>query len=352
MSNDLDLFIAAVERGDHDMTSKSADIIPFERGAASELAFDEPGPSPAQTLVRALAAAGLTEVESYYDPKERVLWAYQRHLERPSFTPGLLRDVRRFQTIVAETCAPHAETEAMPVRYLVWGSLVDGVFNLGGDLGLFADAIVRRDRDGLAAYAKACVDICYPNAVKMDLPIVTVALCQGDTLGGGFESALSSDILIAERRARFGLPEILFGLFPGMGAYSFLGRRIGAKAAEKMIFSGKIFTAEELHAMGVVDVLADDGLGEDAVIQHVHSLSTRFNAYRSVYRIRQRFAPVTYEELIDIAQIWVEAALALTDSDIKKMRRLAAAQMRRRTEPAMRRELRIAGALGAAKKIG
>lgn len=104
--------------------------------------------------------------------------------------------------------------------------------------------------------------------------------------------------------------------------------------------------------MGVVDVLADDGLGEDAVIEHVHSLSSRFTAYRSVYRIRQRFAPVTYDELIDVANIWVDAALVLTEADVKKMRRLAAAQARRRTEPAVRRELRIAAALGAAKKIG
>jgi DSF synthase len=330
------------------MNATSANIIPFERGGAER---SEHGKAET-SLLRALAEADLSEVESYYDETEKILWAYQRHLERPSFTPGLLHDVRRFQTIVTEACLAHAGTEAMPVRFLVWGSMVDGVFNLGGDLNLFAEAILRRDREGLAAYAKACIDICYPNAVKMDLPIVTVALCQGDTLGGGFESALSSDILVAERRARFGLPEILFGLFPGMGAYSFLGRRIGAKGAEKMIMSGKIYTAEELHAMGVVDVLADDGLGEDAVIQHVHALSSRFTAYRSIYRIRQRFAPVTYDELIDIANIWVEAALSLTEGDIKKMRRLAAAQMRRRSEPAMRRELRIAAALGAAKKVG
>jgi DSF synthase len=214
MSSELELFIAAVERGDHEMTStKSADIIPFERSSA-ERSSEPASPSPEQVLARALAGARLTEVETYYDPTQRVLWAYQRHLERPSFTPGLLRDVRRFQSIVAEASAPFAATDAMPVRYLVWGSMVDGVFNLGGDLELFADAIVRRDREGLAAYAKACIDICYPNAVKMDLPIITVALCQGDTLGGGFESALSSDILVAERRARFGLPEILFGLFP------------------------------------------------------------------------------------------------------------------------------------------
>src|SRR5688572_22336941 len=132
MTDNLELFIAAVERGDHEMTAgntKSADIIPFERGA--ERAMPDAAPSSEQALVRALAAANLTEVESYYDSDEKVLWAYQRHVEKPSFTPGLLRDVRRFQSIVAETCAPYADTKSMPLRCLVWGSLVDGVFNLG-----------------------------------------------------------------------------------------------------------------------------------------------------------------------------------------------------------------------------
>ena len=50
---------------------------------------------------------------------------------------------------------------------------------------------------------------------------------QGECLGGGFEAALSSDVIVAEKSARFGFPEILFNLFPGMGAYSFLERKIG-----------------------------------------------------------------------------------------------------------------------------
>ena len=164
--------------------------------------------------------------------------------------------------------------------------------------------------------------------------MITISLVQGDALGGGFEAALSSDVIVAERSAKFGLPEILFGLFPGMGAYSFLSRRIGAVEAERMIFSGKIYAAEELHEVGVVDVLAEDGFGEETILDYVTRTRHRNAAHRAIYQVRRRSSPVTYEELADISEIWVDAALALEESDIKKMLRLSAAQERRQNRAA------------------
>ena len=55
---------------------------------------------------------------------------------------------------------------------------------------------------------------------SFNLPFTTISLVQGDALGGGFEAALCGDIIIAEKQARFGFPEVLFNLFPGMGAYN------------------------------------------------------------------------------------------------------------------------------------
>ena len=67
---------------------------------------------------------------------------------------------------------------------------------------------------------------------KVDhLPLIHYAIKRPEHLGGGFEAALSSQVLIAERSARFGFPEIMFNLFPGMGAYSLISRRIGGKRA-------------------------------------------------------------------------------------------------------------------------
>src|SRR3546814_13260948 len=94
---------------------------------------------------------------------------------------------------------------------------------------------------------------------------VNIGLAQGDALGGGFEALMTFDVVVAERQARFGLPEILFGLFPGMGAYSILARRIGHAHAERMILGGKCYSAEEMYDMGLVHVIAEAGEGEQAV---------------------------------------------------------------------------------------
>src|SRR2546421_680003 len=72
-------------------------------------------------------------------------------------------------------------------------------------------------------------------------------------------------VIVAEESAQLGFPEILFNLFPGMGAYSFLSRRIGMRAAEELILSGRILPAAKLREMGVVDVVCKDGEGQTAV---------------------------------------------------------------------------------------
>ncbi len=286
--------------------------------------------TPPGRLAAALATLDLGELEIAFEDDEQILWANQRHTRKLHFTCDLLRDIRKLQLAVKSHCAAYQAGDDFPFRYLVWSSQSDGVFNLGGDLELFSELIARRSKADLAAYAKLCVDVCHENAANMGLPIITIALVQGDALGGGFESVLSSDLIVAERRARFGLPEILFGLFPGMGAYSFLARRVGVVAAERMIFSGKIYSAEELHALGVVDVLADDGLGESVMLDHIRSSRRHYAAHRAMYKVRQHFNAVTYDEMMSIAEIWVDTALQLTDGDMRKMRRLAAAQDRRR----------------------
>jgi len=57
---------------------------------------------------------------------------------------------------------------------------------------------------------------------------------------------------VAEKNAKMGLPEIMFNLFPGMGAYHLLCRRLPAVKAEQLILSGHTYSADELHEMGVV----------------------------------------------------------------------------------------------------
>ena len=157
------------------------------------------------------------------DPAMRTLWYFMDPVEAPSYTPGLLADLSQLRGEIQALV--NGAGDEQPLLYLVNGSKMPGIFNLGGDLGYFGKHIRARDREGLRRYARDCVDLVYSSSMSLDLPIVLISLVQGDALGGGFEAAMASDIIIAEKSAKFGLPEILFNLFPGMGAYSFLSRR-------------------------------------------------------------------------------------------------------------------------------
>jgi len=178
----------------------------------------------------------------------------------------------------------------------------------------------------LLKYAVACIDVIFPRTRHYELPLVTISLLQGDALGGGLEGALASDIIIAERNCQLGFPEILFNLFPGMGAYSLIARKVSPKFAEKMILGGKMYSAEELHELGLVDVLAEDGKGVEAVNEYIKKQERRSNGYLAVQKARHRFNPLNYQELIDITTVWVDAALKLNEKDLKVMDRFVRSQ--------------------------
>src|SRR5437016_10089490 len=96
-----------------------------------------------------------------------------------------------------------------------------------------------------------------------------------------------------------------------------------------MILSGRMYNAEDMHATGVVDVLAEDGTGEAAVQDYIRRNERRRNGLQAVFSCRQHFHPVSYEELLNIANIWVSAALRLEEKDLKLMSRLARSQSKR-----------------------
>jgi DSF synthase len=158
--------------------------------------------------------------------------------------------------------------------------------------------------------------------------MTSIALVQGDALGGGFEAALSASVLIAEESARMGFPEILFNLFPGMGAYSFLARKIGRRSAERLITSGTIYSARDLYDLGVVDVITPDGTGEAAVYSYVRKHSKQGNGRRGFERARNEVEPVARDELMRVMHIWADAALRLDERDLRMMERLVRAQER------------------------
>jgi DSF synthase len=265
-----------------------------------------------------------------FDSDYGVMWYYMNPKPRPCMTLGMVEEMRKLQRSIQNRAGfVHGPDGEVPVRYMVYASASPEVFNLGGDLEMVIQAIHAKDRDKLLAYSGLCVDVLYANLTSLDLPLTTISLIRGDALGGGFESALSSNVLIAERGSQLGFPEVLFNLFPGVGAYSLLMRRMGTAQAERMILSGRIYTAEELHEMGLIDVLADPGQGEQAVRDYIKQVDGRQNAFHAIHRVRHVCNPVTHEELSEVAAIWAEAALQLGERDLRVIERLLRAQTRK-----------------------
>lgn len=264
-----------------------------------------------------------TQLKTHYDSKNKIGWFLMRGAPRPSFTPGLLNEIENYLSGVKQDMQ---ETDGAKYDYLVVGSDVEGVFNLGGDLDLFSRYIKDKNREGLLSYAMQCVDILYQNMHHYDLDLTTISLIQGDALGGGFEAALSSNLIVAERGVKMGLPEVLFNLFPGMGAYSLLSRKVGPAVAERMILSGDLFSAEQLYDMGVVDILADKGEGELAIYRYIKAAGRAKNSHRCMRKVKDICNPISYQELVDITTVWADAALELSSKDLRMMERLVRRQ--------------------------
>lgn len=245
---------------------------------------------------------------------------------RPCFRSQMLDDVLSF---IHSITLRESQRQSGKLRHLVVASAAPGAFNLGGDLGLFSQLIREGNRDRLLGYARRCIDGVHHLNTGLGGDVRTIALIEGDALGGGLEIALACHTIVAEEGVDMGLPEVLFGLFPGMGAYSFLCKRVSPQLAEKIILEGNIHTSEELYRLGVVDVLVPKGQGAAAVQELINKQQRTPHAYLAMNASRNLAQPVGYDELMGITEVWVDTALALGDKSLRMMERIVRAQEKR-----------------------
>ncbi|MET0131553.1 MAG: crotonase/enoyl-CoA hydratase family protein [Stenotrophomonas chelatiphaga] len=246
---------------------------------------------------------------------------------RPCFASRLVDDIVNYQRdlgerlAIAHTLSPH----------VVLASDSD-VFNLGGDLELFCRLIREGDRANLLDYAQRCVRGVHAFHAGLGVHAHSIALVQGNALGGGFEAALSCHTIVAEEGVLMGLPEVLFDLFPGMGAYSFMCQRISPRLAEKIMLEGNLYTARQLHEMGLVDVVVPAGEGIAAVEQVIRDSKRIPHAWAAMRQVREVSGMVPLHEMMRITEIWVDTAMQLGEKSLRTMDRLVRAQGRRNSD--------------------
>jgi DSF synthase len=297
------------------------------------IAIEAPAP-----LVRTFANASVVPVPrvresdplgSHDDPALSTRWIYLKADAPVKITEEVLSSFRdKRMALKSQIKRDLAAGRDPRLRFMVFASERPGIFSLGGDLKFFKDRIAAGDREGLKNYAKECINMVHDTVTGFGLPLTTIALVRGTAQGGGFEGALAHNVLVAERQSQMGLPEIMFNLFPGMGAYQLLCRRLPPAKAEQLILSGKTYSAEELYEMGVVDILANEGEGEEAVWEYIRKAHSTRNGRDALRRVIQETDSVKYEDLAKSIDVWVEAAFNLEESDLKTMDFLLRAQQR------------------------
>ena len=248
---------------------------------------------------------------------------------RACFKPALVEDILRYQQRLTEQLWQERRQGDATLKHVVLASDCPDAFNLGGDLEYFCDAIRRQDRAALLHYARQGVRGVHAFHDGLGAGAHSIALVQGDALGGGFEAALSCHTIVAEEGVGMGLPEVLFDLFPGMGAYSFLCKRIAPHKAEQLMLSGEVLSSDELYRMGLVDVLAPRGQGVQAVEDVIRRNRRIPHARSAMHKVRAMAQPVSLDELMAITETWVDTALQLGEKSLRTMERLVRAQYRR-----------------------
>jgi enoyl-CoA hydratase/carnithine racemase len=138
------------------------------------------------------------------------------------------------------------------VRAVVVTSTHPRAFCVGADLkerNSFTDEDLRAQRPvAQAAYRGV-----------LDLPVPAIAAVDGFALGGGFEIALSCDVVVCGEDAVVGLPEVSVGVIPGGGGTQLLTRRVGWSRAAQMIFTAQRYAAVDACRLGAVDEVVEAG---------------------------------------------------------------------------------------------
>ncbi len=246
----------------------------------------------------------------------------------PSFTPSLSRDLLRFSMGIrglVERRHPAADA----IRYVLMTSDTPGMFSMGGDLGHFVERVEANDKAALTTYAHTVLEVMHDLWRGFGGRIVTMALLEGDALGGGYEAALVNQFVVAERGLRIGLPEVGYNFFPGMGAVSMLSRRMGEARARDFILGGKVHLSQDVLAWGGVDFLVERGEARDWVrrtlVEGGDEAYAIFLAKRDALIATHR---VTHAELRAVIDAWVDNVMSLDGAERARMRRIATVQRR------------------------
>jgi enoyl-CoA hydratase/carnithine racemase len=171
-----------------------------------------------------------------------------------------------------------------------------GGFSVGGDLEeLYNDALKLSPKNRVAGLRKF-IERIHKVANAIDAaPFITIAAVHGLCMGGGLELALLCDLIVGDKMARFGFPELRLGFIPGFGGIPRLRRDVGNSFIRDLLFTGRTVKAEAAHQAGLLTHLA----GEGYALQVARSMAQQITKFDPEARVAAKkfIKPIPYAEL-------------------------------------------------------
>ncbi len=167
------------------------------------------------------------------------------------------------ETVVRHLDESFSQAESDPDTSVVILETVGKAFVAGADINFFVDCIKEgrlEDNYRFTAYGQEVL-----NRID-DSKKLVIAKMDGLALGGGFELALSTDIIAVTPKAIMGFPETGIGIYPGLGGNQRTSRLIGKELAKYLIFTGRVISADDAHSIGLVDYIFEADKIDDEIV--------------------------------------------------------------------------------------
>lgn len=200
-----------------------------------------------------------------------------------------------------------AEVDTESAHALVIRSTVRGGFSAGADLRELYEGLRKRPEREHEAALREFIDRIHSVMDRLDmLPLTTIGVVHGICFGGGFELALTCDILIAERSARFGFPELRLGIIPGFGGIPRLRRDVSNAVVRDLLLTGRSINAKKAQQIGLVSQMVPAGEGLRVAMATARQ-ATKFD--REAAKTCKRFMkPLPVEELAQEKEHFIRLA--------------------------------------------
>ncbi|MCB0308687.1 MAG: enoyl-CoA hydratase/isomerase family protein [Bdellovibrionales bacterium] len=190
-------------------------------------------------------------------------------------------------------------------KVLVVNSAIEGGFCAGANLRELYQEMLKKDKEVATEELRRFLDRIHKIMNTLDtLPCATIGVVHGVCFGGGFELALTLDVLVAESSARFCFPELRLGLIPGFGGIPRLNREVGNAVIRDLLLTGRSLNAKKAHDLGLVSQVVADGRGIDIAMKMAHQMQ-RIDAH-VVARSKAFMKPLPLLELDREKQQFIE----------------------------------------------